>query len=84
MGTALCVNLFSDNQGAIKLSANDTYHKRSKHIDIRHHFVRQVITEKQIVLKHLPTHEMPADILTKSLPAVKHNYFSKMLGIHDM
>lgn len=84
MGTALCVNLFSDNQGAIKLSANDTYHKRSKHIDIRHHFVRQVIAEKQIVLKHLPTHEMPADILTKSLPAVKHNYFSKMLGIHDM
>lgn len=79
-GTELCITLFNDNQSALNLSANHTYHKRSKHIDIKHHFIREVVSNKQVVLKYLPTNEMPADLLTKGLAADKHYNFLDMLG----
>lgn len=73
--------IYNDNQGAINLSANHTCHKRSKHIDIRHHFIRQVVSENKVNLKYLPTNDMPADMLTKSLSTEKHSHFLKVLGL---
>lgn len=70
--------LFNDNIGAKKLAENSTYHARSKHIDIRHHFVREALRDHKIVIRHLPTEEMPADMMTKALPKGKH---LKCLGL---
>jgi hypothetical protein len=57
------------------------YHSRTKHIDIRYHFIRQNIEDGYISLEYCPTEEMVADILTKALPAHKVSYFSKLLGL---
>lgn len=78
------VKLFNDNQGAQKLATNPVFHKRSKHIDVRHHFVRDVVANKVITLKYLNTVDMPADIFTKSLSSVKHFKFIKSLGLDEM
>ncbi|XP_019257707.1 PREDICTED: uncharacterized protein LOC109235918 [Nicotiana attenuata] len=48
---------------------------RSKHIDIRHHFIRELVAKGLIELKHCNTEEQVTDILTKALPPAKHNYF---------
>ena len=61
-------------QGAIGLSKNPEDHKRTKHIDIRHHYIR----EKQ---EDVPTAEMIADGLTKTLPLVKFKRFLSQLGL---
>ena len=75
------VTIYNDNMGAQKLSTNYIYHKRSKHIDIRYHFIREVVAANLIVLKYLPTAEMLADILTKSLSYTKHNKCIEDLGM---
>lgn len=66
------IELYSDNLGAIKLSENTGFSSRTKHIDIRHHFIRELIKKGVIVLKHVNTNEMIADVLTKSLGYNKH------------
>lgn len=69
----LCeVILYNDNRGAELLAQNPVYHSRSKHIDLRYHFVRQSIEEKQLVVRHVSSDEMCADFLTKALPRAKH------------
>ncbi len=61
--------MFEDNQAAISLSYNPQFHGRSKHIDIRHHFIREKVNDKTIVLKYCPSECMLADMLTKGLPS---------------
>ena len=56
-----------DNQGAICLSKNPELHQRTKHIDIRYHFVREQVSNEVIQVLYTPTSEQPADMLTKSL-----------------
>ncbi len=59
--------LFYDNQSAIAISENDKFHNRTKHIDIRHHYIRETIKNKEVELKWIESEEQDADILTKSL-----------------
>jgi transposase InsO family protein len=59
-----------DNQSAMAVSKNDIHHNRTKHIDIRHHFVRDAITAGTITLEYVPTQDQLADILTKGLGRV--------------
>jgi len=66
------ITLCCDNFGAIKLTENPTFHGRSKHIDIRHHFVRDVVKTEDLVVTYVPTEDMVADFLTKTLPRTKH------------
>ena len=73
--------IFSDNQGAIKLSRNPQHHNRSKHIDIKYHFVRDSYQKGLIELVYIPTSEMVADILTKALPREKHEKHMKGMGL---
>lgn len=80
-GNLLCITLFNDNQSALSLSTNPVYHKRSKHIDVKHHFIREAVANKFISVEYLSTNEMPADVLTKSLVSEKHSKFLKSLGI---
>lgn len=63
--------LHCNNQAAIKLAIEDNYHARTKHIDIRFHFIRQVIADNTLTLTYCPTDDMAADIFTKSLPKWK-------------
>jgi hypothetical protein len=81
-GTSLpATTLFSDNQSAIALTKEHQYHARTKHIDVRYHFIRWVIEEGKIRLIYCPTDEMVADTLTKALPSAKVKHFATSLGL---
>lgn len=77
------VILYNDSQSAQKLAQNFGYSARTKHIDIRQHFVRDCVKNKEISLKYLSTENMPADLLTKGLNRNKHNFCSKNLGLEN-
>jgi len=74
-------DLFSDNQSAIALAKNPVSHARAKHIDIRHHFVREAIQDKTIWVQYIPTAEMTADSLTKALGREKHEKCTARMGM---
>jgi hypothetical protein len=59
--------LFNDNQSTIAMSTNDVYHQRTKHIDLRYHFVREAVAAEKVRLEWCTTREQLADILTKAL-----------------
>lgn len=70
-----------DNQAAISMSKNPSFHGRTKHIDIRVHFIRDLVSNGSVIMKYCGTNEQMADILTKSLPKEKHEYFRQRLGV---
>jgi hypothetical protein len=70
-GESAPVILFNDNQSAQRLAVNPVHHNRTKHIDVRHHFIRELIEQNIINLCYLQSGDMIADILTKGLPRPK-------------
>jgi len=62
----------ADNKSAIALGRNPEFHKRSKHIDVQYHFVREKVQSGQIDIPYLPTAQMVADGLTKALSPELH------------
>lgn len=65
------VEIHGDNKGAIDLAANGSFRPKTKHIDLRHHFIREKLEEGKIVLSHVGTDDMIADNLTKAVPKEK-------------
>jgi hypothetical protein len=59
--------LYQDNQGAIFLQKNNSNKQRTKHIDVRYHFIREGIQAQRAEVRYCPTETMIADILTKAL-----------------
>ena len=70
-----------DNRGAVSLTRGAGDSNRTKHIDIRYHFIRSHVEQKRIRIQYLPTDEMVTDILTKNLGRLKHEHFIARLGI---
>ena len=75
------VLLCGDNQGALALASNPVAHKRAKHIETRHHFIRQLVEDKRIQLSYVPTKNNLADIITKKLPKPAFNELSSQLFV---
>ena len=76
------VSVFCDSQSAIHLAKNqNTFYKRTKHIDIKYNFVRDVIAKKELLLKKIGTEENPADMLTKPLPTTKFTLCVDLVGL---
>ena len=74
--------LHSDNQSAIALAhSQGQFHARTKHIDVRWHFIRYSIENGSIELIYCPTEDMTADLLTKPLPSAKAKHFAHTLGL---
>lgn len=71
------VKLNMDNQSAIKLSKNGVFNKRSKHIDVRYHFMTENVRERKVTISYVPTSENLADIFTKPLSSVKYQKIKK-------
>ena len=75
------MEILEDNQGAIAMAKNPVGHKRSKHIDIRHHFIREAVQAGTISLTYCPTSDMLADIFTKPLPKGQFEKLRENLGM---
>lgn len=73
--------LYIDNQSAIRLVKNPEFHKRTKHIDIRYHFIREKVTEGKLVVEYVPTELQRADILTKALPTDRFKRLCTIINV---
>ena len=75
------VTIFCDSQSAIHLAKNQVYHARTKHIDVRYHFMREIIEEGGVLVQKIKTDENPADMLTKVVTAIKFNHCLDLINI---
>jgi len=73
LGTQDVVVLFNDNQGAGDLNRNPVFRNRTKHVDIRHNFIRELVENNEVIVEYIPTEKMRANVLTKGLSTSKHN-----------
>jgi hypothetical protein len=71
----------SHNNANIHLAKNQVHHARTKHIDIRFHFIREIIGNGEISLQKVDTKENPADMLTKIVPTIKFNHCLDLINI---
>ncbi|GKC97390.1 ribonuclease H-like domain, reverse transcriptase, RNA-dependent DNA polymerase [Tanacetum coccineum] len=78
------ITLKVDNVSAIALVRNPVFHGRSKHIDIRYHFIRECVENGHINVEHVRGELQRADILTKALPRLKFVTMRQMLGVQDL
>ncbi|KAA0042237.1 Retrovirus-related Pol polyprotein from transposon TNT 1-94 [Cucumis melo var. makuwa] len=73
--------IFCDNKVAISMTKNPMFHSRTKHIEIRFHFIRELIAKEEFSLSYRSTHEQWVDVLTKALSKEKFCYFRAMMDI---
>ena len=73
--------IFCDNSSTIALSKNSVFHKRTKHIDTRFHYIKELVSNEEIVLQHCRTQEQVVDILTKPLAQKSFEFLRKCLGM---
>ena len=75
----MCV--FCDNTRAINLSKNSVQHSKSKHIEIRYHFIRDLVEKKIVYLEFINTDNQKADIFTKPLDGLRFESLRKTIGV---
>lgn len=75
------MTIYNDNQSALKLSENQVFHKRTKHIHVKYHFIRDKVKNADIELLYMPTNDMVADMLTKPLGVKKHQLICDRLSL---
>ena len=73
--------IFEDNQSAICMAKNPQFHGRSKHINIKFHFIREQVSSNKIKLEYCPTADMLADLLTKGVSPDKFERIRKLYGM---
>ena len=73
--------IYEDNQGTIAMSKNPVNHSRTKHIDIKYHFVRDAVQNNIIELEYCQTEKMLADIMTKPLARGQFEMLRAKMGI---
>ena len=73
--------LYCDKQSCVKLSKNPTFHGKSKNIEIKHHYIRDMVQRGAVKLWYVATNEQIVDVLTKPLSRVKFKCFREKLGV---
>lgn len=71
--------IFEDNTTCLAIANNHVTSKKARHIKVKYHYIRQLIEDKEIEVKHKPTEDMLADIFTKPLDVNKHLKFTRLL-----
>ena len=79
--TLSAIPIYGDNQGSIFIGSNPVQERRTKHIDIRYHYIRQCIEDKNIELMFIEGSNNPADMFTKNLGNIKFSKFRETLGL---
>ena len=76
--------ILQDNQSMIVLAHNPINHNRTKHIDVIHHHIRELIESNAITLEYRSTTDMPADAMTKPLARPKFEQYRKTMGVLEV
>ena len=75
------VQVLCDNVSTINLTKNPVHHSRTKHIEVKHHFIRDHVTRGDIILNYVGSKSNLADIFTKPLPEVEFSFLRRELGM---
>ncbi|KAL4291090.1 hypothetical protein GQ457_14G002100 [Hibiscus cannabinus] len=75
------VQIKCDNEGVIKLASNSIFHARTKHIEVRHHYIREKVLSQEVELQVISTNNQVADIFTKALGKLMFEEFRAALGV---
>jgi hypothetical protein len=78
------IPLLCDNESAVKIDTNHVQHKRTKHIDIRHHFLRDHVSKGDIVMESVRTDDQLADMFTKPLDETHFCKLRSELNVIDL
>ena len=78
------VVLYVDNQSTIRLSKNPEFHKRTKHIDIQYHFLREKSMNGEIDIKYVPTESQIADVFTKPLARDRFRMLCENMNVQSV
>jgi hypothetical protein len=70
-----------DNQSCVKLSENLMFHDKSKHIEIKYHYIGDMVERKIVHVQYLSTHDQVVDVFIKPLAKMKFEYFRERLGL---
>ena len=73
--------IFCDNHSCVKMMKKPVFHDNSKHIEIKFHYIRNIIQSGALKLQYMETKEKIVDVLTKPLARVKFKYFRERLGV---
>ena len=72
-----------DSQSVIDLSKDSMYHSRSKHIEVRYHWLRLVVQQRSFQLEKIHTNKNPVDMLTKVVSREKLKPYVRLVGINS-
>ena len=75
--------IFVDNQSAIRLVRNPEFHRRTKHIDIRYHYIREKVEEKMLKIEYVRTEQQKADVFTKALARERFRMLRESIGMNE-
>ena len=78
------MTIFEDNQSTIAMTKNPQHHGKAKHIDIKFHYIREMVTMNKIKLKYCKSDEMIADILTKGIGKIQFTKLISMIGLRNI
>ena len=78
------LTIYCDNTSVINISKNLVQHSRTKHIEIRHHFIRELIEDGTLTLKYIHTDDQKADLFTKPLDSKRFEFFRQNIGVISM
>lgn len=77
------ITIFCNSQSAIHLTNDQMYHERTKHINIKYHFIRQTIAERKVYVQKINTRDNLADMFTKPLPVSKFKLCLNLICIYE-
>ena len=72
---------YYDSSSAIDISKNPIQHSKTKHIEIRYHFIRDLVERKVVPLEYIPTERQNADIFTQTLDRNKFGSLRQVIGV---
>ena len=81
LGMTPTIKLYTDNEAAIKLTKTQTFHRRTRHVEHKWHFIREMVDRKLLSVHGIPGKENPADVLTKLVPmSIVNQWKTKICG----
>ena len=78
------MTIFEDNQSTIAMTRNPQHHGRAKHLDIKFHYIREMVTMNKIELKYYKSDEMIADMLTKGIGKIQFAKLRNMIVLRNI